>query len=1354
MKFLLPTLILAMSSCLAFAATPTVLRCENRIDPHGIDVAKPRLSWILDSGKQTAYQIVVDGVWDSGKVTSDQSVAVEYAGSALESQKGYNWRVRVWDANDTVGEWSPYGRFVTGVLGQPWQGQWIAGKYGTTAAKGIGYHAAETTVDEIKWVQVDLGSSMSVDSVVLDSLRHENVVGFGYPLRYRIEGSVDPDFTTPVMIADMTANDAPNPGNAPVAHPADATVRYVRVTATKLYPWHSNFTFALSEMQVISGGNNVALGTPVSFKDTVDNYGWHHEALTDGYGSAPRSLPVFKRGLAIEKEVEEAVLSISGLGHYELFLNGEKVGDDLLAPGWSNYRKTCLYDTFDLTEQLNQGNHEFRVMLGNGFFNIPGGRYVKLQTTFGPPMLTMQMRIRFADGTEQTVVSDGSWQTASSPITFSCVYGGEDYDARLEASLNDSSAWSPATVIDGPGGTLTGLSQAADPIGAIETIKAVSVNKISPSLWVCDFGQNVSFMPRLKVRGTAGASVKMIPAELLAGDGRISDPMCNGNSYYTYTLKGAEEGETWFPQFFYRGGRYLQVELSAPDGMPMPEIQSIESVVVHSKARPTGDFECSNELFNRIRHLIRWAQRSNLMSVITDCPHREKLGWLEQYHLHGYALRHEWDMAAMYVKGMADMAQAQLENGLVPDIAPEYTIFGGGFRDSPEWGSSFVIVPWQQYEYTGDTSLLEMYFEGMKRYCDYLESRSQDLIVSHGLGDWYDIGPNPPGVSQLTPLEVTATAYFFRCADIISRTATLLGKPEDAARYGDLAARIRTAFNARFWNDEAGVFSSGSQCANAVPLVMGIAEPHMRQRALDAIVRDVQEKGLTAGDVGFHYLLRALYEGGRSDVIYAMNNQSDRPGYGYQLAQGATALTEAWNAEVRSSHNHFMLGHITEWLYAGLGGIKPDPTAPGWKKFIIKPAVVGDLTWVKAHYDSPYGRILSHWRKENGKFILNVTVPANSTATVVLPDGSSHQVDPGAHHWAINSPVPPRTSQNLLEDDFDAPNESAMAFNATIGSDQQGLLAPLSYSVTTAGQDWQAQHGNGGEMILVGDSGYSATAALNQDFALPANEFDLPLSIQFDVSVTATPNDSCWASISLGSARNIIANDARARFAILPVLDGSLQIWQSGTSLPEASHSGNTFRMVISNSAGTGSGFNGNGSKAVLYNGSTSIGTYPLPQLNTGDGFLSFSANPYHGSWHIVRFDNLDISLVSDYESWATSIGLSGGPQDDDDGDGHSNAEEYAFGLDPQSAASTHPYLSLPVPNTGAFSYTRRKRSLSGMDFTIWTSTDLAAWVEDTGAIQSAMAMPDSEMESVDVSLSQDLLLEGRLFVRVSALSS
>lgn len=268
---------------------------------------------------------------------------------------------------------------------------------------------------------------MPLESVVLDSLRHENQDGFGFPLRYKIEGANDPGFSAPVVIADHTRNYVSNPGNTAVAHSAKVTARYVRVTATKLYPWTNKFCFAISEVRVISGGKNVAEKCPVSFKDTVDNYGWHHEALTNGFGSAPRGMPVFKREILVDKEVREAVVSVCGLGQYELFLSGHKIGDDLLAPGWSNYRKVCLYDTFDLTKQPRNGTNEFRVMLGNGFFNITGGRYAKLVGSFGQPMLTLQLRVRFADGTEQTITSDESWKAASNPITFSCVYGGEDY---------------------------------------------------------------------------------------------------------------------------------------------------------------------------------------------------------------------------------------------------------------------------------------------------------------------------------------------------------------------------------------------------------------------------------------------------------------------------------------------------------------------------------------------------------------------------------------------------------------------------------------------------------------------------------------------------------------------------------------------------------------------------------------------------------------------------------------------------------------------------------------------------------------------------------------------------------------
>ena len=426
----------------------------------------------------------------------------------------------------------------------------------------------------------------------------------------------------------------------------------------------------------------------------------------------------------------------------------------------------------------------------------------------------------------------------------------------------------------------------------------------------------------------------------------------------------------------------------------LPEVDELQAFVVQSASPAIGSFESSSELFNRIHRLVRWAQRSNMVSVLTDCPHRERLGWLEQYHLNGPSLRYGFDLSRLYRKGMGDMADSQLSNGLVPDIAPEYTVFEGGFRDSPEWGSAYLLAGWQQYVWTGDLDLLRRHYDGMARYVAYLGSKASGHIVSHGLGDWYDIGPDRPGSAQLTPIPLTATAFYFEDATILARVAALLGRPDDAARYTKLADEIRTAFNARFFEPSTHRYATGSQVANAIPLVMGLVDPGEAGAVIDAVVADVRQHGnaLTAGDVGYRYLLRALADGGRSDVIFDMNNQSEKPGYGYQLKMGATSLTEAWNADPRSSQNHFMLGQIVEWFYGDLAGIAPDPAAAAFKHIVIAPQPVGDLTWVKAHVDTPRGTVASEWTQRDRVFRLAVTIPPNTTATIAVPAESPADV--------------------------------------------------------------------------------------------------------------------------------------------------------------------------------------------------------------------------------------------------------------------------------------------------------------------------------------------------------------------------
>ncbi len=713
---------------------------------------------------------------------------------------------------------------------------------------------------------------------------------------------------------------------------------------------------------------------------------------------------LLRREFVVKPGLKSALVHVCGLGQYELTLNGGRVGDDLLAPGWTKYDKTCLYDTYDLTPALQQGANAVGLLLGNGMYNVTGGRYKKFKGSFGPLKAIGQIRLEYADGTTEIVGTDEQWRVHSGPITFSCVYGGEDYDARLEpAGWNkpgfDAAGWAAAAVVAGPGGKLKGQSYAAAPIRSFEVLKPVTVKEVRPGVAIYDMGQNAAIMPRFVVKGSAGSSLRLTPAELLKNDGSLNrGSVGGGQAYWQYTLAGSG-AEPWFPKFFYSGCRYLQVERrpAEPNG-PLPEIPSLEALVIHSDAEPVGRFACSNDLFNRIHALVRWAQRSNMVSVLTDCPHREKLGWLEQYHLNGPSLRYEFDLARMFSKSMNDMADCQLDTGLIPSTAPEYVVFGGeklsDFRDSPEWGSAFILVPWQQYEWTGDLRLLERYYEPMKRYVAYLGSRAKDHIVSHGLGDWYDIGPARPGLAQLTPVPLPATAFYYCDVGVLARTAKLLGQSDDARKFESLASEIRTAFNKKFFNAQTGQYATGSQCANAIPLVMGLVEPSDRQRVLKAVVEDVQKRGnaLTAGDVGYEYLLRALAEGGRSDVIFAMTNQSDKPGYGYQLKKGATSLTEAWSAEAANSQNHFMLGQIMEWFYHDLAGIGCDPNGSGFKKIVIRPEPVGDVNWVDASFKSIRGEIVSKWQRQNGRFTLDVTIPAGTTATIYLPCTAASEI--------------------------------------------------------------------------------------------------------------------------------------------------------------------------------------------------------------------------------------------------------------------------------------------------------------------------------------------------------------------------
>ena len=704
-------------------------------------------------------------------------------------------------------------------------------------------------------------------------------------------------------------------------------------------------------------------------------------------------VPLFRKQFDVRKQVAEALLFISGLGHYEASINGTKVGSDFLTPGWTYYEKTCLYNTYDVTENLNKGENCIGVIVGNGFYNVNRERYRKLVVAFGMPKLICKLKIIYTDGSTETLVSGPDWKTSPSPVTFTSIYGGEDYDARLEQNGwdkpgFDESQWNDAVPVRAPKGIL--IPEIDYPLQVEEIFEPKEIIEPAANTYLYDFGQNASGIIELKVEGKRGQEIKLIPGELIDRQKLVNQQASGSPYYFSYILKG-DGIEVWRPRFTYYGFRYVQVEGAAPEKagtmVDMPKILSLKFLHTRNSTEQIGRFECSNEHFNKIFSLINWAIKSNLQSVVTDCPHREKLGWMEQTHLMGGSIHYNFDLYNLYKKLVFDMMDAQTDDGLVPDIAPEYVVFEGGFRDSPEWGSAAVILPWLIYKWYGDSGVMENSWPMMKKYVDYLEGKSDDHILSHGLGDWYDLGPKFPGEAQLTPRQLTATAIYYYDIVLLGKMAEVLKYHDESVKLIELAKEVKDAFNKKFFNVQTKIYSTGSQTAMAMPLCVGLLEERYRKEVFDNLVSSINQSGkaLTAGDVGFHYLVMALENGGASELIYEMNYRDDVPGYGFQLKKGATALTESWAALEEVSNNHLMLGHIMEWFYSGLAGISQADNSQAYEKVIIKPAFVGNIQWAKAHYDSPNGKISSEWRIENNKLILNVEVPVNSKAEVHIP---------------------------------------------------------------------------------------------------------------------------------------------------------------------------------------------------------------------------------------------------------------------------------------------------------------------------------------------------------------------------------
>lgn len=727
-----------------------------------------------------------------------------------------------------------------------------------------------------------------------------------------------------------------------------------------------------------------------------------------------------KSGNKSGKKIAEATAYVCGLGFYEFYLNGKKVGNSEFAPLWSDYDKSVYYNTYDVTEQLRYGENAVGILLGNGFYNVQGGRYRKLQISFGPPTLLFELVINYEDGTRTIVRSDNEWKYDLSPVTFNCIYGGEDYDARREQkgwnqTGFDDSHWRPVVMQEAPKGVLR--PQMAPPVKIMERYDIQKVSKldteqvaaaskstkrtVDPSALVLDMGQNLAGFPEITVRGKRGQKITLLVAEALTDEGACNQRQTGRQHYYEYTLKG-DGDETWHPRFSYYGFRYIQVEGAVLKGQKnphkLPVLKNIQSCFVYNSAKKVSTFESSNPIFNAAHRLIEKAVRSNMQSVFTDCPHREKLGWLEQVHLNGPGLLYNYDLTAYAPQIMQNMADAQHSNGAMPTTAPEYVVFEGpgmdAFAESPEWGGSLVIFPFMYYETYGDDSLIKKYYPNMRRYVDYLKTRADNGILSFGLGDWYDYGDFRAGFSRNTPVPLVATAHYYMTVMYLIEAAKMVGNDFDIRYYSSLADDIRIAFDKRFLNNDTAQYGTGSQCSNALPLFL-----HMTQdkKVFMNLLKDIEAHGnrLTTGDVGNRYLIQALARNGRHELIYKMFNHEEAPGYGFQLKFGATTLTEQWDPRQGSSWNHFMMGQIDEWFFNSLAGIRPNAASEfgnqqndsrqGYQKFVIAPKPVGDLKFVNSSYETLYGTIVVDWTRKDGTFTLNISVPVNTTAVVYLP---------------------------------------------------------------------------------------------------------------------------------------------------------------------------------------------------------------------------------------------------------------------------------------------------------------------------------------------------------------------------------
>ncbi|MBI5690177.1 MAG: family 78 glycoside hydrolase catalytic domain [Verrucomicrobia bacterium] len=1011
---------------------PEALSVEYLRDPVGLDTPAPRLSWKLVAAdpaardlRQAAYQVIVAStperlargegdLWDSGRVAGDQSLNVEYCGAPLRTSQRCHWAVRVWDnrGGEPTG-WSRPGRWVMGVVHpEDWRAQWI----GAAAATRPDFDLARA-----QWIWT--GDAPSLDQAGGGKRYFRRVFeapAFKEGETVTLALAADDEFE--VHLNGQLA--AKNWG-----HLNDPRwLRFIEVTkllrpgrnliavmVTNKEPGPTGLLLALR----FPGGQTIgsdsawisAAKVPKDWATTAEGFdavGWKPAAVAAEVDAAPwgkiarrqeTSSPAFEKRFTAARAVREATLHITGLGYYEANLNGARVGHKVLDPSPTKFDRRVLYSTYDLTGRIQPGENTLRVLVGHGWYDV---RSVAVWNFDNAPWrdfprMIAQLELTYEDGSRQTVVSDGSWRQVASPLGFDCIREGEVIGKTPPGAPDLARQDVRAEVVAAPAGRL--MAAALPPSVIARELPPTKVTEVKPGVWMVDFGQNTAGWVRLKLRGQrAGDIVTVRYGEKVNPDGTLSLKGTEAHFRYPASFRVLPGGwfqtdrfvcagqgeEVYEPRFTYSGFQYVELHgLRAA-----PTAATIAACVIHTDFASAGAFACDHPLLNRLQEATLWAYRSNFVNGYPmDCPHREKNGWTGDASLASELAMYNFQNTAAYEKWVRDLIDEQRPDGNLAAIVPTS---GWGYKwgNGPAWDSALVILPWMLYVYQGDRRLLEEAYPAMRRYVDYMTTRAKDGLVAHGLGDWIP-------VKSKTPVEVTSTGYYYVDAQIVARTAELLGKKEDATRYAALAAGIREAFHRRLYQG-AGVYSIGSQTAQSCALHQGLV-PAAERAAVEAkLVAAVEATGRFPdfGILGSKYIFRSLSEAGRSDLAFAMLAQDEAPSYGNWIKRGATTLWEDWGEG--ASRNHIMFGDFSAWYYQYLAGLRLDSAvspigerveagAVAFRRFLVAPEPVTGLGEVKAEHDSPYGTIRSAWRRQGAGLRLEVEVPVNTTATVLLP---------------------------------------------------------------------------------------------------------------------------------------------------------------------------------------------------------------------------------------------------------------------------------------------------------------------------------------------------------------------------------